>query len=115
MGGRRTVACSFSSATLAAGNLYVMIVDPAVEAGATRIFGDEHLSVALEQLSLIQTVRVQLAVLALSEGSLERLRHFVAVAQVDFRDVLYWADHPPRDDEPKSWEELRRRLNLPET
>jgi hypothetical protein len=92
-----------------------MIVDPAVEAGATRIFGDEHLSVALEQLSLIQTVRVQLAVLALSEGSLERLRHFVEVAQVDYRDVLYWADNPPRDDEPKSWEELRRRLNLPET
>jgi len=57
--------------------------------------------------------RVLQAVVILSEGDLERLRHFVGVAVVDFRDVLFWAYEPRGDDEPSTYEELRVRLGLP--
>ena len=38
--------------------------------------------------------RVQLAILKLSEGDEDKLLHFVGAAKQDYRDVLYWADHP---------------------
>jgi hypothetical protein len=38
--------------------------------------------------------RVRRALLALSRGKLAYLGHYLAVAQHDYRDVLYWADHP---------------------
>jgi hypothetical protein len=38
--------------------------------------------------------RVRRALLALSQGKLPLLGHYLAVAQHDYRDVLYWADHP---------------------
>jgi hypothetical protein len=38
------------------------------------------------------TTRVHLAILRLSEGNLELLRHNVKVALKDFRDVLWWAE-----------------------
>ena len=38
--------------------------------------------------------RIQLAVLKLSEGDLDRLAHYAEVAQQDFRDVLAWAEYP---------------------
>jgi hypothetical protein len=38
--------------------------------------------------------RVQLAVLKLSEGRLERLEEFVRVAKRDYRDALAWAEYP---------------------
>jgi hypothetical protein len=38
--------------------------------------------------------RVQLAILKLSGGSEEKLREFVAVAERDYRDVLFWAEYP---------------------
>jgi hypothetical protein len=38
--------------------------------------------------------RVRRALLALSRGQLASLGHYLAVAQHDYRDVLYWADHP---------------------
>ena len=38
--------------------------------------------------------RVQLAILQLSDGNPDRLRHFVAVAKQDYRDVLSWAEEP---------------------
>src|SRR3954454_22400114 len=38
--------------------------------------------------------RVQLAILKLSEGSLDRLRQSVADAKRDYRDVLSWAEYP---------------------
>ncbi len=46
--------------------------------------------------------RVQLALLKLSEGSLAKLAQLCAAAQVDWRDVLLWAEYPeqgrlPRD------------------
>jgi len=64
-------------------------------------------------LRVEQGDRVLLAVLTLSEGNLERLKHFSDAADADFRDVLYWAENPPTDDEPRSYEELRERLGLP--
>lgn len=38
--------------------------------------------------------RVQRAIISLSEGDLDRLRHFVAAAKADYRDVLFWAENP---------------------
>jgi hypothetical protein len=38
--------------------------------------------------------RVRRAIVSLSEGDLDRLRHFVAVAKTDYRDVLFWAETP---------------------
>src|SRR5437763_9982438 len=38
--------------------------------------------------------RVQLAILKLSDGNEDKLREFVAVAKRDYRDVLFWAEHP---------------------
>ena len=46
-----------------------------------------------------QPDRVRLAVVLLSEGRLDRLKHFAREATLDSRDVLYWAfsyeDEPP--------------------
>ncbi len=43
--------------------------------------------------------RVLLACLLLSEGDLDRLKHYLQQATLDYRDVLYWAfeynDEPP--------------------
>ncbi|HEV2126816.1 MAG TPA: hypothetical protein VGW38_29015 [Chloroflexota bacterium] len=44
--------------------------------------------------------RVQLAVLALSDGDPQKLRHYIRVAEADWRDVLYWAEYPPEIDRP---------------
>ena len=54
--------------------------------------------------------RVQLAILKLSEGSEEKLREFVAVAKRDYRDVLFWAEHPDeaRLDTPEKRERVRK-------
>jgi hypothetical protein len=38
--------------------------------------------------------RVRAALLSLSRGRLDLLGHYLAIAQRDYRDVLYWADHP---------------------
>jgi hypothetical protein len=38
--------------------------------------------------------RVQLAIVKLSEGDEDKLRYFLAVATRDYRDVLFWCDHP---------------------
>jgi hypothetical protein len=44
--------------------------------------------------------RVQLAILKLSEGKIDKLRHYLDVAKKDFRDVLSWSGLPPeRDDD----------------
>ena len=36
--------------------------------------------------------RVQMAVMALSEGALDKLRQFTAEANRDYRNVLYWSE-----------------------
>jgi hypothetical protein len=38
--------------------------------------------------------RVQIAILKLSGIDDGKLRHFVAAAKQDYRDVLFWTDHP---------------------
>ena len=37
--------------------------------------------------------RVQIAILKLSEGDVDKLLHFVQAAKQDYRDVLYWAEY----------------------
>jgi hypothetical protein len=49
---------------------------------------------ALESFDGNERIRVQLAILALSGGDLEHLRDMVRAAQLDYRDVLYWAEYP---------------------
>jgi hypothetical protein len=41
-----------------------------------------------------EEIRVHVAALKLSEGSLERLRELVTHAKRDYRDVLAWAEYP---------------------
>lgn len=54
--------------------------------------------VMLSQYGLTRRERdvehVRHAMLALSGGSLPRLGYYLAAAQRDYRDVLYWAQHP---------------------
>ena len=38
--------------------------------------------------------RVQLAILKISEGNEQKIRAYVATAKNDYRDILFWADHP---------------------
>ena len=38
--------------------------------------------------------RVRRALLSLSQGRLDHLGHYLAIAQHDYRDILYWAAHP---------------------
>jgi len=65
--------------------------------------------------------RVQLAILKLSEGRLDRLADLVSAAKRDYRDVLMWAEYPEEGqalwalrpdltpEERARLEELRRR------
>lgn len=39
--------------------------------------------------------RVKLAIVALSQGSEEKLLEFVQIAKTDYRDILYWAESGP--------------------
>ena len=49
---------------------------------------------ALKSYAEKESPRVQLAILKLSEGDPEKLRHYVQAAQTDYRDVLAWAEYP---------------------
>ena len=53
--------------------------------------------------------RVQMAILALSQGREDQLLHFVEAAKQDYRDVLYWAEYPqPSEQDGVLLEALRR-------
>lgn len=54
--------------------------------------------------------RVQRAIVSLSGNDIGQVRHNVDAAVRDYRDVLMWAEYPPDQDEPKSYEEMRSRL-----
>jgi hypothetical protein len=43
--------------------------------------------------------RVQLAILTLSSGNIDRLLANIDAAQKDWRDVLYWAEFPPSEED----------------
>jgi hypothetical protein len=57
--------------------------------------------------------RVQLAIVALSEGSEDKLRYLVGVAKTDYRDVLYWQETGPLSaaEGRKLQQEVRRLLD----
>ena len=42
----------------------------------------------------ISEERVQLALIKLSDGNVDKLREFIEVAKIDWRDVLAWAEYP---------------------
>jgi hypothetical protein len=61
---------------------------------------------AAEQPSVIELLtsysgpesgRVTWDILKLSKGSVENVRRFVKAAQIDYRDVLYWAEYYEND------------------
>jgi hypothetical protein len=54
--------------------------------------------------------RVQLAIVALSEGNKDKLLYFLSVAKQDYRDVLFWSDHPEeaKIDTPEKKERVRK-------
>ena len=52
--------------------------------------------------------RVQCAIVKLCEGDLAKLRYFLGVAKQDYRDVLFWADHP--DEAKVDTPEKRKRV-----
>jgi hypothetical protein len=55
--------------------------------------------------------RVQLAIIALGQGSEEKLLEFVQAAKTDYRDVLYWAENGPLSEaEGQRQQELVRGL-----
>jgi hypothetical protein len=58
-----------------------------------------------------EVARVQLAIMKLSQGRLERVREMVAVAKRDYRDVLMWAEYPA---EGRALWSLRRDLSAEE-
>jgi hypothetical protein len=86
---------------------------PEVEAQLATTFPADLADQARGILGPSRDDRVRRAILTLSKGDLERLRHFAKSAEADYRDVLYWAETPRQPDEPHSYEELRDRLNLP--
>jgi hypothetical protein len=90
-----------------------MGLSAAVEQKLVSLFSEPLASQARAILRVEQGDRVLLAVLTLSEGDLGRLQHFSDAAAADFRDVLYWAEHPTTENEPRSYEELRKRIGLP--
>lgn len=89
-----------------------------------RLFPADVVDSVLELLALYgdglheaECERVQRAIVALSEGDVDRLLHFLQAAQQDDRDVLHWAqDAAARRDGQPSLELLRREWSwvLPE-
>ncbi len=68
---------------------------------AGSLFPDEDVDVVLVILDQygIETYerereRVQLAILKLSEGDVDKLLHYIRAAKQDYRDVLYWSAYP---------------------
>lgn len=57
--------------------------------------------------------RILVAIVALAKGSLSALAHYSESAREDWRDVLYWYEHPGDPDERQSYAELREHLRLP--
>jgi hypothetical protein len=90
-----------------------MRYSPEVEALLERLFPAPVTDQARRLLSPIRDDRLLHAILGMSDGDLERLQHFREVAEAEPRDVLLWAESPRDADEPRTYEDLRERLNLP--
>jgi hypothetical protein len=78
-----------------------------IEAAIAEAFPESDTATIVELLNSYGTQpyenereRVHLAVLKLSEGNLEKLQSFLAIAKEDYRDILAWVSRPiPTDDE----------------
>ncbi len=67
-----------------------------------RTFPDEDIHVIMNLLDTYgvesyerERERVQLAILKLSDGSVDRLLDLIRLAKIDYRDVLLWAEYNP--------------------
>ena len=69
-------------------------VDPLVERKIMEHFAPESRRRAREILSEIETPRVQLAAIKLSDGSLDALAQYELLARIDWRDVIAPAESP---------------------
>ena len=71
----------------------------ALEGEATRLFGPGSWNGVWKILGQYQApgnqdaIRIYRAILKLSEGKIDLLRHYTTQAVEDFRDVLYWAEY----------------------
>src|SRR2546423_38595 len=89
-----------------------------VEAAAKMLFPLSDTSTILSIVDLYGTEpherereRVQLAIIALSQGNEEKLRELVKTAKTDYRDVLSWAETGPLSkSEGEKQQELARGL-----
>ena len=54
----------------------------------------EELLAQLQGYEGYEAVRVQLAILKLSNGDSEKLQDYIQAASLDYRDVLAWAEFP---------------------
>lgn len=67
---------------------------------AAEIFPDKSLDRIMDILDTYHSehdagrARVQLSVLELSQGDIDRLREYIEIACTDYRDVLFWAEVP---------------------
>jgi hypothetical protein len=77
--------------------------DPAMILGVLDLYGTE----SYEQ----EKERVQLAIVALSEGSEDKLLYFVQAAKRDYRDILCWhASGPLLESEGRKQQQTALRL-----
>jgi hypothetical protein len=96
-----------------------MSLPPNVVAGLDVSFAAEDQAAAQELLPSTDELvgapyaHVLFAIIALSEGKLSALAHYAERARQDWRDVIYWHEHPRSEDEPSSYRALRARIGLP--
>jgi hypothetical protein len=58
-----------------------------------RDFGEDKYIDVCDMLSRAQyTDRITRAIVYLAEGNLNKLKHFIRVAQMDHKDILFWAE-----------------------
>ena len=48
----------------------------------------------LAQYTGPESTRVKRSILTLAAGDMFRLQHYLDAAMTDYRDVLYWSEHP---------------------
>jgi hypothetical protein len=74
-----------------------------VLAAVRRYFPDKEAAGILKLLDQYEEgegrERIQVAILKVSTGDLDRLRHNIEVARKDYRDVLWWSEVPVSPDD----------------
>jgi hypothetical protein len=77
-----------------------MMLDERIRDRITKEFPpSQHAAVAelLNRYGGAESGRVHWDILELSKGDLEKVRHYVQAAQIDYRDILYWAEYYDTD------------------